>query len=53
VSGADYLAITLLAGFVIITLVVDWARERIARHRREGYEAEEHRQLMRELRRQP
>ena len=48
-SGADYLAVILLAGFVAVTVLVDWLRGR----RRVEAERERDRQLRRELRRLP
>jgi hypothetical protein len=53
VSGWDWFVIAVLAGAVIVDVVFDQLRARRRRRLADDYDAEEHRRLMHELRRQP
>jgi hypothetical protein len=53
VSGWDWFAVAVLAGAVIVDVAFDQLRARRRRNLQDVYEAEEHRRLMREIRRLP
>ena len=52
-SGWDYLAVILLAGFLIVTVAFDQLRARRGRNINDDYDQRSHHALMREIRRQP
>lgn len=52
-SGADWLAVTLLAGAVIVDVAIDRLRAGRRRNVTDDHDAEAHRRLMHEIRRLP
>ena len=52
-SGADWFAVAMLAGALVLSMVLDWWQQRVRDSRIREYDRQAHDRLLRELERQP